>query len=269
VWFWDDNLTVKRDYIKNLLQRMTPLRKWWLTQASMDIAEDDELLHLMRKSGCIGVFFGIESFGQASLEEAGKPQNKVEEYRRRIKKLHDHGICVMAGFISGFDGDTPANIKATAKQLNAIGVDVPFLSILTPFRGTPSYTNLRTLGRLREELGWEFYNGYNVSFVPQNMSSSDLLQAHRALWKSAFSLRSSGARLIRGLFTLRWGAFLMSITMNVFYSLKALTGNLPRDFEGTDTYGSIREAAGPIMHKHLEAERLRRSKRIVAFPQFF
>jgi radical SAM superfamily enzyme YgiQ (UPF0313 family) len=255
VWFWDDNLTVKRDYAMELLERMVPLRKWWLTQASMDITQDDELLDLMRESGCIGVFFGIESFSEESLEDAGKRQNKVAEYRRRIKKLHDRGICVMAGFISGFDGDTPESIRAMAKELDEIGVDVPFLSILTPFRGTASYGKMRALGRLREELGWEFYNGYNVAFVPRNMSSAELLGAHRALWRSAFSLRSCLRRTLWGLFTLRWGALLMCTTMNVFYAWKAFTKNEPISLEGTDHYKSIREEVGPVMHCHLDAER--------------
>src|SRR5262245_3229920 len=254
VWFWDDNLTVKRPYIKELLRRMIPLRKWWLTQASMDIAEDDELLNLMRDSGCIGVFFGIESFGKESLEDAGKRQNKVAEYRRRIQALHDRGICVMAGFISGFDGDTPQSIRAMADQLDCIGVDVPFLSILTPYRGTTSYEKMRNAGRMRKDAGWEFYNGYNVSFVPKRMAPADLLRAHRELWRSAFSLRSCLRRVVRSFCTLRWGAFLMAVMMNVFYGLKALTRNEPISFEGTDRYRSIREVVEPLMHGSQDAE---------------
>lgn len=248
VWFWDDNLTVKRDYVKDLLRRMIPLQKWWLTQASMDIAQDDELLDLMRESGCIGVFFGIESFEKKSLEDAGKRQNKVAEYRRRIKKLHDRGICVMAGVICGFDGDTPKSIRAMAKELDEIGVDVPFLSILTPYRGTASYERMRISGRLRQALGWEFYNGYNVSFAPRKMPPADLLRAHRELWRSAFSLRSCLRRVLRSLVTLRWGSLLMCSMMNMFYGLKALTKNEPINFEGTGHYNSIRDIVEPIMH---------------------
>lgn len=241
VWFWDDNLTANRPYIKDLLREMVPLRKWWLTQASMDITKDDELLDLMRDSGCIGIFFGIESFGKESLVDAGKRQNKVAEYQSKIQKLHDRGIGVMAGFISGLDGDTPESIRDMANQLEEIGVDVPFLSILTPFQGTPSYTKMMESDRLRPELGWEFYNGYNVTFEPSKMTPAELLKAHRDLWKSAFSVRSSLRRIRRSFVTLRWGAFLLCGTMNLFYGLKALTNNQPISFEGTDTYKSIRE----------------------------
>lgn len=246
VWFWDDNLTANRPYIKELLRQMIPLRKWWLTQASMDIAEDDELLDLMRDSGCIGIFFGIESFGEESLIDARKRQNKVLEYQGRIKKLHDRGISVMAGFISGLDGDTPASIRDMAKQLEEIGVDVPFLSILTPFKGTRSYAKMMENDRLRSHLGWEFYNGYNVTFVPNKMTPEELLQAHRDLWRSAFSLRAVLRRIRRSLFTLRCGAMMMCGIMNAFYGLKALTNNEPISFEGTDHYPSIREAIDSI-----------------------
>ena len=61
VWFWDDNLTANRPYVRELLGGMLPLKKWWLTQASMDIAKDENLLQLMKASGCIGVFFGVRA----------------------------------------------------------------------------------------------------------------------------------------------------------------------------------------------------------------
>jgi radical SAM superfamily enzyme YgiQ (UPF0313 family) len=246
VWFWDDNLTANRPYIKELLRQMIPLRKWWLTQASMDITQDDELLDLMRDSGCIGIFFGIESFGQASLADAGKRQNKVAEYQSKIKKLHDRGIGVMAGFISGLDGDTPESIRDMANQLEEIGVDVPFLSILTPFKGTQSYSKMVDAGRLRSDLGWEFYNGYNVTFVPSKMTPTELLHAHRDLWRSAFNPQSIVRRIGRSLFSLRGGAVMMCGIMNLFYGLKALTNNEPISFEGTDRYQSIRESIGSI-----------------------
>jgi len=227
VWFWDDNLTVDRKYIKELLTRMISLRRWWLTQASIDIADDSELLKLMKKSGCIGVFFGLESFDKQSLKEAAKGQNKVADYKRKIKNLHRHGITVMAGFISGFDNDTPESITAMAQRLYKIGVDVPFLSILTPFKGTAIYDKFEREGRLKEDRGWKYYNGYNVTFEPEKMTPGELLEAHRKLWREAFSFRYVFARIMRSLFYLRLGAIMMSTCMNIFYCLKAITGNEP------------------------------------------
>ncbi len=233
VWFWDDNLTANRKYAKELLRAMIPLKKWWLTQASMDIAKDEELLDLMAQSGCIGVFFGIETFGPESLKDANKRQNKAAHYRDAIERLHRHGIAVMAGFIAGFDGDTPASIEAMACQLYDIGVDVPFLSVLTPFRGTPLYDKLDVEGRLLHERGWEFYNGYNVTFQPQQMRPDELLRAHRTLWRTAFSLKYTARRMVRSS-RLRPGAVLLSWLMNGFYGLKNLRNNLPIEKRGTN-----------------------------------
>jgi radical SAM superfamily enzyme YgiQ (UPF0313 family) len=207
---------------------MIPLKRWWLTQASMDIAKDDELLDLMARSGCIGVFFGIESFGDESLKAANKRQNRVDYYRECIEAVHKRGIAVMAGFIAGFDGDTPQSIEAMAHRLYEIGVDVPFLSVLTPYRGTPLYDQLAQEGRLLQDRGWEFYNGYNVTFRPQGMDPDDLLRAHRALWQTAFSPKYVLKRIARSLL-LRPGAVMLSLAMNGFYGLKNLRSNLPVD----------------------------------------
>ncbi|MCU0290657.1 MAG: B12-binding domain-containing radical SAM protein [Thermoanaerobaculaceae bacterium] len=228
VWFWDDNPTADRPHFKELLRRMIPLRRWWLTQASLDIVHDSELLDLMEASGCIGVFLGIESFGNEALAEANKRHNRVRDYRQAIEILHRRGICVMAGFIAGFDHDTPADVVDMADRLQEIGVDVPFLSVLTPLPGTPLYATLAAEGRLLPRRGWELYNGYNVAFRPYRMTADELKRSHTALWRRAFSLPFALGRILRSL-RLRPGAMLMSLMMNAFYGLKAARGNTPRD----------------------------------------
>ncbi|MGH1365597.1 MAG: B12-binding domain-containing radical SAM protein [Calditrichia bacterium] len=248
VWFWDDNLTINRKFAKKLLRAMIPLKKWWLTQASMDIAKDPELLSLMKDSGCIGIFFGIESFGKQSLKEAKKQQNRADQYAEKIDALHQKGICVMAGFISGFDGDSVLTIKDMARRLYEVGVDVPFLSILTPFRGTVDYRRMVEEDRILTERGWEFYNGYNVAFKPKQMSPTELIDAHRALWMEAFSLKYSFLRVLRSARYLRLGAFFMCLFMNGFYCLKRLRGNLPLCFDDKNFYPEITEQVMDEMH---------------------
>ncbi|WP_421796838.1 B12-binding domain-containing radical SAM protein [Haliscomenobacter sp.] len=238
VWFWDDNLTIRRPYIKALLKEMIPLKKWWLTQASMDIAKDAELLDLMKASGCIGVFLGIESFGQESLKDANKRQNKIEHYKTAVSEIRKRGIAVMSGFIAGFDHDDYSNIVSMADELMKIGIDVPFLSIMTPFKGTSLYEQLKEENRMLDDRGWNFYNGYNVAFQPKNLTPLALLQAHRDLWKRSFSFKNSFIRIIRGL-RLRRGAFLLTFFMNSFYCLKKLRGNYPIDMS--------KRAAGKVL----------------------
>jgi radical SAM superfamily enzyme YgiQ (UPF0313 family) len=229
VWFWDDNLTANRAYIKQLLKGMVGLNKWWLTQASMDITRDPELLELMQASGCIGVFLGIESFGEESLQNANKRQNQAAHYRQSIDILHRYGIAVMAGFIAGFDGDTPNSIVSMADRMVEVGVDVPFLSVLTPYKGTALYKSLEDDGRLLKSRGWSFYNGYNVAFQPAQMTPDELLGAHRQLWRTAFSPQYILKRLTQSAAQLRPGSLLLSLAMNGFYGYKALRGNSPRE----------------------------------------
>jgi len=250
VWFWDDNLTINRKYIHELLTAMKPLKKWWLTQASLDIARDDKLLDLMKESGCIGVFLGIESFSVESLADAHKRQNKIENYKTAVAAIHKRGIAVMAGFIAGFDHDTVESIGEMADRIMEVGIDVPFLSVMTPFRGTPIYHELLKDGRMLER-GWQYYNGYNVAFRPLRMSPRELLEAHRSLWKKAFSVVYSMRRILRGLMTLRLGAFYLSFFMNSYYAYKRVRGNSPIDMDDHslahwDEYnpGAIRVAAG-------------------------
>lgn len=228
-WFWDDNLLVNRPWAKDLLRGMVGLDRWWLTQASIDIVKDRELLDLMERSGCIGVFLGIESFDAEALISVGKRQNRISAYRDAVRALHDRGICVMAGFISGFDNQSPPSILRMADQLNDLEFDVPFLSVLTPFRGTRLYDELNEAGRLLPDRGWPHYNGYNVAFEPKGMSPEALLRAHRGLWRRAFSPISVARRMSRGARQLRPGALMLSGAMNGFYGLKRLTGNLPAD----------------------------------------
>jgi radical SAM superfamily enzyme YgiQ (UPF0313 family) len=248
-WFWDDNLLVQRRWAKDLLHGLIGLDRWWLTQASIDIVKDKELLDLMERSGCIGIFLGIESLDPADLRSVGKRQNRVAEYRDAIARLHDRGICVMAGFISGFDDQNPESIVATADGLNAIGVDVPFLSILTPFRGTPLYDRMLTEDRLLRERDWPHYTGYQVAFRPARMRPDQLLAAHRALWRRAFSPGFVLQRLARGARQLNPGGMMLSAAMNGFYGLKRLTGNQPADPPADD--------GQRIRHPRLEAPPLR------------
>ena len=229
VWFWDDNLLVQRRWAKELLTEMVGLRRYWLTQASIDIVKDDALLDLMERSGCVGIFLGIESLDPEALASVGKSQNRVVQYREAVRRLHDRGICVMGGFISGFDIQTAESIVKVADQLNELEFDVPFLSVLTPFRGTPLYGTLLSENRILRERDWAFYNGYNVTFQPATMSPEQLRDAHRALFQRAFSPTLVAERLARGVRQLRPAATLLSLAMNGFYGLKRVTGNMPAD----------------------------------------
>ncbi len=104
---------------------------------------------------------------------------------------------------------------------------MPFLSILTPFRGTPLYEQLLSADRILKDRDWPHYNGYNVAFQPAQMSPDQLLDSHRRLWRHAFGPSAVAQRIERGRRQLSRGAMWLSLTMNAFYGLKRLTGNVP------------------------------------------
>jgi radical SAM superfamily enzyme YgiQ (UPF0313 family) len=241
VWFWDDNLLARRPWAKQLLRELCGLNRWWLTQASIDIAEDEELLDLMAQSGCIGIFLGIESLDAAALQSVDKRHNRIHRYQQAITALQARGICVMAGFIAGFDSQDREATIAVADQIRELDVDVPFLSILTPYRGTDLYDQLLAQGRILEERDWPHYNGYNVAYEPARMTPGELLQAHRQLWQRAFGPMATAGRLARGARRLSRGGLMLSAAMNGFYGLKGLSGNLPAD--------APLEATGGIDHR--------------------
>jgi len=171
--FVDDNLTQDRDYVVELLERLRPFRKKWITQASIDVADDDELLELLRDAGCIGLFIGLETFNERALNSQDKGFNVPERYRSAVAKLHRFGMFVESGIIFGFDTDGPEVFRATLDMLDRIGIDAIQTSILTPLPGTPLF------GDMQERIfdrDWEHYDYRHAVFVPQRMGT-DQLQA--------------------------------------------------------------------------------------------
>jgi radical SAM superfamily enzyme YgiQ (UPF0313 family) len=235
VWFWDDNLTANRRYAKSLLHEMIPLRKWWLTQASLDLTEDEELLKLMHASGCVGVFLGIETLDADALASVSKQHNRVSHYRQAIRKLHDHGIAVMAGLMMGFDTDTRASLDSLLDQVRELEIDAPFLSVLTPYYGTQLYDEMLQSDRILLERDWTYYAGYGVSFRPAQLTVRELEAAHARLWQALYAPPAALARWWHGLMALRPGALVLSTALNGHYGLSRLTGNVPVQFREADT----------------------------------
>lgn len=194
IWFWDDNLTGNRAYARELLERLRPLKKWWWTQASIDLARDRDLLRLAARSGCISVFVGVESFSAANLAQVRKGQNRVEEYRAAVRAFHDAGISVEAGVILGLDDDTPQTLRAIPDALREIGIDLAFLNVLTPFPSTGLRRELEAQGRLLGER-WELHDAAHVNHVPLHMSPRELEEVYWEIYRDLFSLRRGAGRV--------------------------------------------------------------------------
>jgi radical SAM superfamily enzyme YgiQ (UPF0313 family) len=195
VFFVDDNIVGDRAYARELFRRLIPHRLKWASQGSITIAKDPELLRLAQESGCMGLFIGLESLSQQTLQEMGKSFNRVESYRDRIKRIHDHGIGIQGSFIFGNDGDTPSIFEDTLRFTEETRLDAALFSILTPFPGTRVYHKMRSEGRILCE-DWSRYDMNHVVFQPRGMSPQQLQQGFNQAYRRLYSWPSIARRLL-------------------------------------------------------------------------
>ena len=198
ILFMDDNLTSQSDYAKDLFAGMVPLGKRWYSQCSIQIAEDDELLRLAARSGCGGLFIGLESLSQDNLRAWRKSFSRARDYKRAIRKLHDAGIAVYAGIVFGYDWDTTEVFRETLEFLLDANVDALQATILTPFPGTPLFETMEREGRIVER-DWSHYDFRHVVIEPQRMSREALQAGHDWVLASFYSSRSILTRVTREL----------------------------------------------------------------------
>lgn len=196
VVFMDDNITADRQYAKELFSKMSPLGKRWFSQCTIGIANDSELLRLARASGCRGMFVGLESLSQENLSDCNKGFNRAEDYARAIEKLHAAGIGVYAGVVFGMDGDREDVFQKTLDFLDEAKVDALQATILTPFPGTPLYSEMDREGRIFDK-DWSRYDFSHVVFEPKRMSVKSLKEGHDRVLCAFYSKRSIARRLGR------------------------------------------------------------------------
>ena len=173
--FVDDNLMADREYAAALFKALIPLKKLWITQSTLSVANDPELIKLASKAGCRGIFAGVETFSQSNLNAAEKSFNKVAEYKKAIRRLHRNGIAVEAGIVLGFDHDTPIVFQDALKQMDDMKIDVAQISIFTPLPGTPGARRMQS--RITDH-DWSHYDFHHVVFAPAGMSTSELKAGH-------------------------------------------------------------------------------------------
>ncbi|NOY76709.1 MAG: radical SAM protein, partial [Calditrichaeota bacterium] len=192
--FWDDNFGGNPRYTKELLKALIPFGKKWAAAASANIANDDEMLTLLEKSGCKALFIGMESINSASLKESHKFHNQVSRYREMIQKLHDHGIGLTGAFVFGFDHDDPSVFDRTLEMAIKIDLDCMTPAILTPLPGTPLYRNMMMENRIFDR-NWEHYDYFHVVYKPKLMSPEELYEGFLQFNQNFFSTQSIFTRL--------------------------------------------------------------------------
>ncbi|MBZ5499492.1 MAG: B12-binding domain-containing radical SAM protein [Acidobacteriia bacterium] len=164
----DDNLVGTRpEHIaraKDLFRAMAQanLRKEWVAQATINFADDEELLALAAKAGCSGVFIGFESPTPEGLRELGKKFNLLRgrDFRASVRRIQRHNILVVGSFIVGLDVDEPGIGRRIADVASQYGVDNLNLLYLTPLPGTQMWDQMKVEGRIALNAfpeDWKYY----------------------------------------------------------------------------------------------------------------
>lgn len=203
VFVVDDNFIGNKRNVKKLLPELVAWQEEndfpfsLLTEASVNLADDDALLDTMRASGFRRVFLGIETPVEESLKEAQKSQNRGN-LLESVKKIQSYGMEVMAGFIVGFDNDPEDVFERQINFIRESAIPLAMVGLLTALPDTQLWRRLKKEGRLLVES-----SGNNTSdslnFIPR-MDSRLLVEGYRSILRTIYS---SGEYYQRALETLR------------------------------------------------------------------
>lgn len=197
LFFVDDNLIADPAAAKALFRALIPLRVRWVSQASIDMTRDPELMELMVESGCLGNVIGFESLDPENLREMRKAPNLrggFDRYEHQIQVLRDHGLQTWAAFVLGYDHDTPETIRETCEWALAHKFTFAAFNVLMPYPSTPLYARLQREGRLLYDGRWWVHPDYRfnaAAYRPALMAADELTEAAwecRRRWSSRASI---------------------------------------------------------------------------------
>ncbi len=200
VFVVDDNFIGNKKKVKAMLPKVIQWMKErkrpfdLITEASLGLADDDDLMELMVEAGFTKVFLGIESPSDESLEECNKVQNRNRDMVASVKKIQNMGMEVMGGFIIGFDSDTPSIFEKQLAFIQRSGVATAMVGLLTAVPGTRLYTKLKEQGRLLRLSSGDNTDG-SLNFVPK-MDRDVLLNGYKKLLRTIYSHREYYDRVL-------------------------------------------------------------------------
>ena len=214
--FVDDNIIAEREYALELFRAMVPLHKRWVSQCSILIADDPELLRWAQAAGCCGLFLGIETASEANLTAMNKQFNHTASYAGRLRRIRRAGIGVVAGMIVGMDADGVEAFNQTLRFLQETQIDAVQLNILTPLPGTPLYTEMEGAGRITDR-NWSHYDYRHVVFQPARMTAEELQAGADWLYAQFYRLDRILWRFVRSLFVVGWMPALLGLKLGLTY----------------------------------------------------
>jgi radical SAM superfamily enzyme YgiQ (UPF0313 family) len=193
VFFVDDNFIGNKRVLKeSVLPALIDWRRGkegclFITEASINLADDKELMEMMVQAGFISVFVGIETPSEESLAECHKVQNKGRNLVESVKHLQRHGLQVMGGFIVGFDNDPPTIFQRQIDFIQKSGIVTAMVGLLQAPYGTELYARLKNEGRLINEM-----SGDNADGCTNIIPKMDIKQLRRGYKKILEGIYSAG-----------------------------------------------------------------------------
>lgn len=192
VFFVDDNFIgnkyhLKKDVLPTVADWMER-RKYpftFLTQSSINLADDDELMRKMAEAGFDTVFVGIETPDHMGLAECGKQQNKNRDLVACVKKIQQFGLQVQGGFIVGFDSDTITIFERQIRFIQSSGIVTAMVGLLNAIKGTALHKRLEKENRLVEQCTGD-NTDCTINFEPK-MDRTALLRGYKKILKTIYS----------------------------------------------------------------------------------
>ncbi len=190
VFFVDDNLTVNKRYAFELMERIKPLHLSWACMASIEIADQPDLLKAMKDAGCFNILIGFESLNPGSLDETHKKQNhSAATYKESIAKIHRHGIHITASFMIGFDHDTQDEFERIYQFTQETGLSYINFNIVGAIPGSALHARLQAEGRLYP-IDPELISGLFPTMHYYTMGQVELFDLYLATLRRMYSWES-------------------------------------------------------------------------------
>lgn len=194
----DDNTFANPAHGKRLLRALIPEQVRWFTETDISVADDDDLLSMLRDAGCAQLLIGFEAPGRAALEgletRANWKAGRCDTYQEAIHRIQSKGIAVNGCFVLGLDSDGPESFGDVARFVQQSGLQEVQVTLQTPFPGTPLYDRLAHEGRLLDVDAWENCTLFDVTHMPQNMPVEELERQFHALIANLYSEESVARR---------------------------------------------------------------------------
>jgi radical SAM superfamily enzyme YgiQ (UPF0313 family) len=187
----DDNFIGNTAEVKKMLTLLINWQKehkypfQLYTEASTNLADDEELMQMMSAANFFKVFLGIETPCVDSLKECGKMQNATRDLADAVKTIHKNGMQVMGGFIVGFDNDSEKIFDAQIKFIQQTGVVTAMVGMLTALPQTRLWHRLKAEGRLTQDTSGENTDG-SLNFVPK-MGKEKLAEGYKKILSTIYS----------------------------------------------------------------------------------